>query len=217
MKITTIVLHHSAVSYEKNPNQFEANNRVHKKWGVKSSLGYWLGYNYEISMDGITRQARREGERTVACWQQGMNNGKAIHICLDGNFSIQAPTLQQEKSLTKLLKELKLKYPDAEILHHKNIANTQCPGNFIPKSWHKDLPIKNNTMKLLIDSNGHQCLSDESSKFAVSIADEEMLEEITSHFAKSGIELEAPVLTEMTGYLIIRGATALRWKNFLNI
>ena len=144
MKITTILLHHSGISYEKNPNQFEANNRVHKKWGVKSSLGYWLGYNYEISMDGIVRQARREGERTVACWQQGMNTGKAIHICLDGNFSIQAPTLQQEKSLTKLLKELKLKYPDTEILHHKNFANTQCPGNLIPANWHK-----NNTMKLI--------------------------------------------------------------------
>ena len=217
MKIKYIVLHHSAVSYDKNPDQFEANNRVHKKWGVKSSLGYWLGYNYEISMDGITRQARREGERTVACWQQGMNNGKAIHICLDGNFSIQLPTIQQKNSLIKLLKELQLKYPNAEIKEHRNFANTQCPGLKIKDDWAKDLISKNKNMILTIDKNNDQYLVEESSKFAVSIADEKMLEKITSHFVKNGIELEAPALTNMKEYLIIRGATKKELKEFFNI
>lgn len=149
MEIEFIMLHHSSVSYDKNPNQFEANNRYHKKWNFKSSLGYYLGYNYEISKDGITRQARRDGERTAACYQQGMNNGKAIHICLDGNFSIQLPTIQQKNSLIKLLEELELKYPDAKIIHHRDIKNTQCPGSLISKDWLKN---NNKKMKLYLDT-----------------------------------------------------------------
>lgn len=146
-----VMVHHSAISYDKNPNQFEANNRVHKKWGVKSSLGFYLGYNYEISKCGIVRQARRDGERTVACWQQGMNNGKCIHLCLDGNFSIQFPTPQQEKSLTKLLKELKLKYPNIKIIYHRHIKATQCPGKLIADDWARNLILNNKTMFIRVE------------------------------------------------------------------
>jgi len=157
MKIEVLMIHHSGISYDKNPNQFEANNRYHKKWNFKSSLGFYLGYNYEISKDGITRQARRDGERTAACYQQGMNNGKAIHICLDGNFSIEYPTREQEIALTKLLKELQLKYPEAKIIHHRDIKTTSCPGNLLSKEWHKNL-INNNKKGMIIKKENEPML-----------------------------------------------------------
>ena len=206
------MIHHSAISYDKNPNQFEANNRVHKKWGIKSSFGYYLGYNYEISKCGIVRQARREGERTVACWQQGMNNGKAIHICLDGNFTIQMPTEKQKKSLTKLLKELKLKYPDIKILRHKDIANTLCPGN-ITTDYLSNLINKN--MKLAKQGE-HIYLIDEAGKFAWSIPEPKHQEEIIKHFKRCSIELGEAKETDLTGYFIIHGSNQLGWREFLN-
>lgn len=139
-------MHHSAVSRTKNPDQFVANNEYHrKKWNFKSSLGYYLGYNYEISAAGMVRQARQEGEQTAAVYQQNMNNGQAVHICLDGNFDIELPTLEQEKSLKELLIKLKAKYPDAQIAYHRQFANKTCPGRLIPDNWANNL-ILNNTM-----------------------------------------------------------------------
>ena len=49
-KPTFLCLHHTGLSHSKNPNQFYSNNNYHKAlWQFKSSLGYYLGYNYEIS------------------------------------------------------------------------------------------------------------------------------------------------------------------------
>jgi hypothetical protein len=212
MEIEYLMLHHSAVSYDKNSDQFEANNKVHEKWGMKSSLGYYLGYNYEMSKNGVIRQAREEGERTVACWQQHMNNGKCIHICLDGNFSIQYPTEKQEKSLTGFIERLRLKYPNIKIIHHRDIKSTQCPGNLLDSNWHKG-----NRMKLYIDNSQNQILGDEILQFGYSIPNEKKLEEITTHCAELGIELEKPEKRDMSGWYIVSGTNKKGWEQFLNI
>ena len=144
MKITTIILHHSAVSYKKNPDQWNATNNYHRQkfkkyedtWKVyKSSLGFYNGYHFEISMKGIDRQARKIGESCAATYQQNMNNGQAIHIMLDGNFDIEYPTKEQEKTLTNLLVLLLKKYPTIKIKYHRDFANKTCPGKLILNNW----------------------------------------------------------------------------------
>ena len=128
---SNIMIHHSAVMHAKNPDQFLANNSYHKnKWNFKSSLGFFLGYNYEISALGRIRQARVEGETTAACYQKSMNDGRCIHICLDGNFEIEKPTDDQVDSLRFLLMGLMCNFSIVRenIFFHKQFANTACPG-----------------------------------------------------------------------------------------
>lgn len=132
MKIpSNIIIHHSGVSWQKNPDQFLANNSYHQRlWHFKSSLGFYLGYNYEINKLGLVRQARVNGELTAACYQRGMNDGRAIHICLDGNFEIEQPYLNEIYALRDLLRSLLKRYPipKENIFFHRQFSNTVCPG-----------------------------------------------------------------------------------------
>ena len=131
-KIKYIMIHHTAVSYERNPDQFKANNNYHKaQWNFRSSLGYYLGYNYEISSKGRVRKAREEGERTAACYQNNMNSGQAIHIALDGNFDIEKPKPEQIFALRDLLRDIVKRHDikKENIIFHNAFANKSCPGN----------------------------------------------------------------------------------------
>ena len=139
---TYIMIHHTAVSRELNSDQFIANNNYHhSRWNFRSSLGFYLGYNYEISANGRTRKAREEGESTASCYQQNMNDGRCVHIALDGNFEIENPTEKQIKSLTTLLKQVTTQQGIGvnNILFHNQYAATACPGKNINLSFVKSL------------------------------------------------------------------------------
>ena len=126
------MIHHSAVSYLRNADQFTANNNYHKaQWNFKSSMGFYLGYNYEISAKGLVRQARQDGEQTAACYQKNMNDGRCVHICLDGNFDIEKPMPAQIYALRDLVKKLAEKYKitTTGIVFHRDYAIKTCPGN----------------------------------------------------------------------------------------
>jgi hypothetical protein len=100
------MIHHSAVSRFKNSDQFNANNNYHKRlWNFRSSLGFYLGYNYEINANGFVREARKAGERTAACYQKNNNDGRTIHVCLDGNFDIERPAPNQIYALRDLMRK----------------------------------------------------------------------------------------------------------------
>lgn len=148
------MVHNSAVSHDKNPDQFAANNAYHKaKWNFISSLGFYLGYNYELSKDGEIRQARRDGEPTAACYQSwarygvlprytgNMNDGRCVHICLDGFFDIEKPEPTQIYALRDLLKKLTKLYniPKGNIYFHRNFALKTCPGSSLDLMWVRGL------------------------------------------------------------------------------
>ena len=125
-----IIIHHTAVSYDKNPDQFQATNRYHeKKWGddVKSSLGLYGGYHYEIAKDGTVRKFREESEIAAAAYQKSMNH-LAIHICVDGNFDEEHPTPEQMKALESLVADIKSRHHTKEIHGHRWVAPKTCPG-----------------------------------------------------------------------------------------
>lgn len=125
------MLHHTAVSYEKNSDQFVANNNYHKaQWNFKSSIGFYLGYNYEIAKNGKIYKARKEGETTAACYQANMNNGCCIHVALDGNFDIEKPMPAQIYALRDLMKKLVKDFniKKENIVFHNTYAPKSCPG-----------------------------------------------------------------------------------------
>ena len=117
----------------------------HALWNFKSSLGFYNGYNYEISKGGIIKQARKDGERTAACYQGNMNDGRCIHMALDGKFDIEQPQPAQIYALRDWLKA-KVKEHGINkdnIVGHKNYANKTCPGqnldmNFVRKGTKDD-------------------------------------------------------------------------------
>ena len=131
IKCTSVMIHHTGISYKRNSDQFLANNRYHKNiWNFKSSLGFYLGYNYEINKKGFVRQARANGERTAACYQKNMNNGSCIHIALDGNFERERPYPNEIFALRDLLRLLfsQFNLKKENIYFHKQFSNTKCPG-----------------------------------------------------------------------------------------
>lgn len=132
------MIHHTAVSTHKNTDQFTATNNYHRlKWNVKSSLGYYVGYHYEISGRGEVRQSRKDGETSVACWQKNMNDGRCVHICLDGNFDTDLLPAAQVYALRDVLNSLVEKYNITKdhIVFHNDFAKKTCPGKNINKSF----------------------------------------------------------------------------------
>lgn len=126
------MIHHTAVSREKNNDQFKATNEYHKKkWNSKSSLGYYVGYHYEIAANGTVKQARKDGEVAIACYQAKMNDGHCLHVCLDGDFDNEEPCPEQIYALRDLLRKLAKKYSikSENIYFHRNYAKKTCPGN----------------------------------------------------------------------------------------
>lgn len=138
--IKYIFVHHTAVSYDANPNQFEQTNAYHRddRQFPISSMGFYVGYNYEIAKDGTVRQARKDGEETAAV--KGYNFC-SISICLDGNFDIELPTPMQVMALKSLLKQKAAQYsvPLENILPHRHFASKSCYGSRLADNWAQSL------------------------------------------------------------------------------
>jgi len=145
------MVHHSAISHGRNSDQFTNNNAYHRSlWNFKSSLGYYLGYNYEISKNAHVRQARKDGERTAACYQGSMNDGRCIHICLDGNFDIEKPAPAQIYALRDLIKRLVKEHEinKDNIVFHNQFAPKSCPGQNMDLNFVRSLVSPNVIKKI---------------------------------------------------------------------
>ena len=131
MNIKYLIIHHSAVSRKKNCEQFDAINNYHKRkgWGM-------IGYHYLIEPDGRIKIGRTESQTGAHCIGR---NHDSLGICLTGNFDIEDPTKEQEKSLKILLSDLSEGYPKAQIKYHRDFANKTCPGKLISDDWAKNL------------------------------------------------------------------------------
>ena len=118
-----IVIHHGAGNWS-----FNQVNESHKnKWGFKSSLGYYIGYQYFIEYSGKVYQGRvdnEEGAHTIGY------NKNSIGICLQGNMEIEKPTEFQLKYLKELVNKKQLEYGiiNKNTIGHREVANTLCPG-----------------------------------------------------------------------------------------
>lgn len=121
------------------------------KQTTKSILDYWknnlkwknVGYHYLISEDGGIEQLAVESQVTNGV--AGFNSN-SIHICYKGGVdSLGKPkdtrTDAQKSSTINLLKDLKKRYPKAEIKGHRDFgANKACPS-FEVKDWLKTVKI----------------------------------------------------------------------------
>lgn len=108
-------------------------NRWHKNRGWNG-----VGYHYVIRRTGEVEEGRAENVQGAHVYGY---NGLSLGICLVGgkmegdeqpdcNF-----TVAQWSSLLRLMADLKARYPDAEILGHRDLdAGRACPC-FDAKAW----------------------------------------------------------------------------------
>lgn len=94
-EVDAIVIHHTAVP-RTNGKQFYRMEQYHKKrWGRKSQMGYYLGYNGFIDVNGKFTQTRALGEETMA--NKGYN-AHITHIAFsDTNYDFPAFYITEKK------------------------------------------------------------------------------------------------------------------------
>lgn len=149
-----LIIHHEGAQ-----NGLLAVNRWHQT-GRKfpmSSLGWYIGYQYYIELDGSITQTRadtEEGMHTLGGW-----NRKSIGICLQGHFGYSFPRDEQLLSLERLMDELQVKYDitNSRLFLHNELWPKVCPGKNLAvwlKSYRENdityLQIKLNQLKALI-------------------------------------------------------------------
>jgi hypothetical protein len=144
--VKKIVIHHCGGS-DLNPlldtseQPFEVVNDYHRqKWNFKSTLGYYIGYQYYIDKYGKVTQGRadlEEGAHTI-----GLNK-ESIGICLAGNFDVTFPTPAQIESLKSLLKTKLATYglKSTDVVPHRTYAAKTCYGRNLSDTWARDLLI----------------------------------------------------------------------------
>lgn len=126
-----IVVHHTAVSYDKNPAQFAATNAYHKSQGFPvSSLGFYVGYHYLIEKNGDIYHPRDDTDDGAHTSQDGVNF-KSIAVCFTGNFDIEEPTLEQVQSALAVIESVQRKFniPDNKVFPHRHWAPKTCWGS----------------------------------------------------------------------------------------
>ncbi len=155
MKPNNLIVHHTGGT-ESNPLQDSSNytvyqcNQDHKiRFGMKSSLGWWVGYHYFIDKNGVLTKTRKDLEE--GAHTKGYNNtaydkvnfpqNLSVGICLAGNFDTTLPTEAQKATLKKLLTDKTKEYGIAlkNIVPHRAHAQKTCYGNKLGESWARNL------------------------------------------------------------------------------
>ena len=142
--IKYLIIHHSGGT-DLNPLQDSSNYTVkqcdadHKaRFGMKSSLGWWVGYTYFIDWKGKVTQCRKDGElgaHTIG------RNSDSIGICLAGNFDATLPTPEQVASLSDLINKKAKEFAITadRIVPHRHFASKTCFGKKLKDDWASNL------------------------------------------------------------------------------
>ena len=113
-------------------------NEWHKRRGWSR-----IGYHYVIRRDGTLETGRPESQ--IGAHSKG-HNANSIGICLVGGVNDKGKaennfTEFQFNTLERLLSDLKVKYPNADILGHRDLS-PDIDGDGVIESWEwvKDCP-----------------------------------------------------------------------------
>lgn len=123
-QITEIIVHCTAT-----PEGREVSVREIDKWH-KDAGSTCIGYHYVIHLDGKVEKGRDEG--VIGAHTVGHNHC-SIGVCYVGGCDKgmkpkDTRTAAQKAALLQLLRDLKKKYPTAQIYGHRNFAAKACPS-----------------------------------------------------------------------------------------
>lgn len=131
-KINKIIFHCSATK-EGQAFTVKDIDRWHKERGWKG-----IGYHFVIYLDGSVHPGRPIDEIGAHTLN---HNSNSIGICYIGGLDAQGKakdtrTPAQLRAMEKLVKEFRVKYPNATFHGHNEFANKACPC-FDVRSWVK--------------------------------------------------------------------------------
>lgn len=143
-----LTIHHTAVKQE-GTNQLNAVNLYHKqKWNMKSSLGWFVGYNDFIDTNGIITHCRDFYEETMAIVGHNCDTDAkcdTISVCLSGDFNQELPNDKQIIVLKTYIKKIKENYSNIEITFHRNLQTGRtCPGALFTKEYLENVILEKN-------------------------------------------------------------------------
>lgn len=136
--INWIVIHCSAT-----PEGRDVRTETIKKWHVDDNGWSDIGYHYVIELDGSLVEGRKEEKQGAHA--KGYNSN-SIGVCYVGGMTKdnkEAKDTRTENQLITmfwLLKDLKNRYPEAQIIGHNNISSKDCPS-FDVEKWVKDVRL----------------------------------------------------------------------------
>lgn len=140
--IDTIMVHCTATPPRREVSVAELDAWHKAKNFERCSNGHYAGYHLLVHIDGSYERIRPDSERGQHCPQSNMNN-RAVSVCYVGgvdnnNKPCDTRTEAQKKTLVTLLRTLRAKYPDAQIVGHRDYAPKACPS-FDAKTEYKDI------------------------------------------------------------------------------
>lgn len=116
--INQIVVHHSA--------SIGQSAEDYARYHVRSKGWPGIGYTFVLEVNGDIIQAN---PLTNVSYGVSGHNTRSINICLSGDFTKQAPSPAQLKSLKKLIVHLRKQLPQQlPVRGHKDYGQTSCPG-----------------------------------------------------------------------------------------
>lgn len=96
----------------------------------KSNGWSGIGYHFFVRKDGSVYRGRPLDK--LGAHVQGMNNC-SLGICAEGAYSREFMPYVQKKAIAELIDYLKRNfYPDAQIVGHREIGASDCPGKNYP-------------------------------------------------------------------------------------
>lgn len=122
--INKIIIHCTATP-ENRHHTVEDIDRWHKNDGYAE-----IGYHYLIYLDGSIHKGR--SIEKVGAHTKG-HNANSIGVCYVGGIDTNknakdTRTPEQKQALKQLVKDLKIKYPNATIHGHNEFAKKACPS-----------------------------------------------------------------------------------------
>lgn len=120
-RVDTLILHHSGS----------------QSWTVQDVANYhvkekgWpgIGYHFVITQNGLIFQTNKLSSQSYHCKN---HNFRSIGICCLGNFELEEMNEKQEHALMMLLWTIGTNFKPINILPHKDLGPTLCPGLHFP-------------------------------------------------------------------------------------
>ena len=162
-----IVIHHTASTAKETVEQIHNFHINNNGWAG-------IGYHFYIRKDGTIYKGRDEKYAGAHCENY---NSVSLGICLEGNFEIEKPTEKQLKSLTELLQFLKNKYGNVQVVGHRDLNATGCPGKNLYSKLGSVIANakKDEYVKVFMSNNKLSVVLDNGKKFSYSFTSKDEL------------------------------------------
>ena len=164
-----IVVHHTASTAKETVEQ------IHN-FHINNNAWAGIGYHFYIRKDGTIYKGRPEKYSGAHCENY---NSVSLGICLEGNFEIEQPTEKQLTSLSELIQYLKKKYGNIQVVGHRDLNATACPGkNLYSKMGSviaNTISKQEEYVKVFMSNNKFSVVQSDGKKFTLPFTDKNEL------------------------------------------